>query len=102
MEIVLTCTCCKQVKPTSDFTRDRAKRNGFKSQCKACNNARETKRYHHRLRSGPYIAVTPEERERQAEIARLCGAMRCWGTVSWDGRFRPLRPMVRVELENAA
>jgi hypothetical protein len=64
-------------------------------------NARETKRYHHRLRSGPYIAVTPEERERQAEIARLCGELRAWGTVSWDGRFKPLRPMVRVELEAA-
>jgi hypothetical protein len=99
MEFVLQCTCCKLTKPTGDFTRDRAKRNGFKSQCKACNNARETKRYHHRLRSGPYVATTPEERERLAEIARLCGAMREWGYITRAGN---LVPIIEVRYDEAA
>lgn len=102
MQFVQTCTGCHKCKPTSEFTRDLGKRNGFKAQCKECLRAKQKTRRLHRSRQGGYVATTPQERERQAEIARLCGAMREWGTVSWSGQFRPLRPMVRVELEVAA
>lgn len=102
MQLVLQCTGCHLVKPTTEYSIDRNNSRGFKAQCKKCLSAKDRDRRLHRLRTGGYVATTPAERERQEEIARLCGAMREWGTVSWDGRFRPLRPMVRVELEVAA
>jgi hypothetical protein len=99
MELVLQCTGCHLVKPTSEYSIDRGNQRGFKAQCKKCLSAKDRERRLHRLRTGGYVATNPAEREKQAEIARLCGAMREWGYITHKGQ---LRPMVRVELEEAA
>ena len=55
------CSCCKVVKPASEFHRDRKRRDGLQNYCRDCNNER-AKRFH---------AENPEHcRERISKRAR--------------------------------
>ena len=40
-----TCTKCEEVKKLDEFTRNRAHKDGYRSECKACNNERAAKYY---------------------------------------------------------
>ena len=45
MEMTKTCSCCKEIKPLSDYSKNKTTKDGFQNTCRSCANERSRKYY---------------------------------------------------------
>jgi hypothetical protein len=63
-----TCTKCKEEKPFSEFHKDRAKKNGYQSSCKACR--KEHKKSYYEKNKEKIIEQTHKYKQENKELIR--------------------------------
>lgn len=72
------CNRCKEYKPLSMFSRDRSKKDGYRTICKKCTNEAQRKRYTPKPRDDSYSLTTIVENgvEIPAKKCRGCGEVK--------------------------
>lgn len=67
-----TCTNCKEIKPESDFYRDRASSDGYMYWCKSCKGTAE---YHRNLKRRYDLTIDDFDKlfESQGSVCAICG-----------------------------
>lgn len=49
----MKCKTCEEVKPSSEFRKDKAMKSGYRSTCRACLSEQDRVRYHARRKTNP-------------------------------------------------
>jgi len=67
------CTCCKKIKPLSEFHKQKAYKDGYRSQCKKCLRKKDK----HRYNNDPEVIKKRKEKEAQKKLFQQHLKKRC-------------------------
>lgn len=71
-----TCSCCKELKPFSDFSLNKSKKSGYSSECKPCHRIKR-KRYYESNKTSEKARVKASKELKRSQYVELKSKLSC-------------------------